>query len=77
MTVAQSGRLERVELPRWGNPDGKGYREHLFTALMDEPEGFFDGFTMPLGARAGWWQCRDHCAQEEFIRFTLDQASYR
>jgi hypothetical protein len=32
MTVAESGRLERVDVPRWGNPDGKPFREHLFTA---------------------------------------------
>ena len=39
VTVAESGRLERIDVPRWGNPDGKGYREHLFTALIAEPEG--------------------------------------
>lgn len=32
---AESGQLERVDLPRWGNPDGKGSREHPFTALLD------------------------------------------
>ena len=77
VTVAQSGRLERIDVPRWGNPDGKGYREHLFTALLEEPEGCFDGFTVPLSARAGWWQCPDHCADAEFLRFTIDRVSYR
>jgi hypothetical protein len=28
-------------------------------------------------ARAGWWQCADRCATEEFVRFTVDHASYR
>ncbi len=77
LTVAESGRLERVDVPRWGNPDGKEFREHLFTALMDGPEGSFDGFTIPIRYRAGWWHCPDHCADEEFIRFTLDHASYQ
>ena len=77
LTVAASGRLERVDLPRWGNPDGQKFREHTFTALMDGPEGTFSGFTIPLGCRAGWWECPDRCATEEFIRFTLDCADYR
>lgn len=77
LTVAASGRLERVDLPRWGNPDGQKFREHTFTALMDGQEGTFAGFTIPLGCRAGWWECPDRCATEEFIRFTLDCADYR
>ena len=77
LTVAASGRLERVDLPRWGNPDGQKFREHTFTALMDGPERTFSGFTIPLGCRAGWWECPDRCATEEFIRFTLDCADYR
>jgi hypothetical protein len=75
LTVAESGRLERVDLPRWGNPDGKKSREHRFTALLDGPEETFDGFTTPTRCRAGWWHCPDHCADEEFIRFTLDHAT--
>lgn len=77
LTVADSGRLERVDLPRWGNPDGRAFREHTFTAVMDGPEATYDGFTVPLGCRAGWWHCPDGCAEEEFIRFTLDDADYR
>jgi hypothetical protein len=77
LTVAVSGRLERLDLLRWGNPDGREFREHTFTALMDSPEGTFDGFTVPLACRAGWWHCPDRCANEEFIRFTLDRADYR
>jgi hypothetical protein len=77
LTVAESGRLERLDLPRWGNPDGQGLRDHTFTALMDGPEGTFDGFTIPLACRAGWWRCPDRCANEEFIRFAVDRADYR
>ena len=81
LTVGESGRLERLDLPRWGNPDGQEFREHTFTALMDGAEtdgaeGTFDGFTIPLRCRAGWWHCPDRCASEEFIRFTLERAVY-
>jgi hypothetical protein len=55
--------------------DGKKSREHRFTALLDGPEETFDGFTTPTRCRAGWWHCPDHCADEEFIRFTLDHAT--
>ena len=77
LTVADSGRLERVDLPRWGNPDGGQYPEHTFTAVMDGPEVTYDGFTVPLSGRAGWWHCPDGCATEEFIRFSLDGGDYR
>lgn len=53
LTIAESGWLERVDIPRSGNPDGKEYREHIFTALMDGSEGSFDGFTIPTSCRAG------------------------
>jgi hypothetical protein len=77
LTVADSGRLERVDLLRWGDPDGREFREHTFTAVMDGREAAYDGFTIPLGCRAGWWHCPDGCAKEEFIRFALDHAVYR
>jgi hypothetical protein len=77
LTVAESGRLERVDIARWGNPEGKKFREHIFTALLDGPEGSFDEFTIPTSCRAGWWHCPDHCADQEFIRFTLDHATYQ
>lgn len=77
LTVAPSGALERVDVSRWDHPDGKPFREHLFTAVMNGDEVSFDGFTIPAEARAGWWHCPDRCASEEFIRLTIDQASYR
>jgi hypothetical protein len=52
-------------------------RAAVFRAVMDGPEATYDGFTVPLGCRAGWWHCPDGCAEEEFIRFALDDADYR
>jgi hypothetical protein len=83
ITVDDTGSLDRVDVPWWGQPDGKTFGEHLFTALRDGPEGTFDGFTIAATARAGWWHCPDRCATSEFIcatsefiRFTIDHASY-
>jgi hypothetical protein len=44
---------------------------------MDGPEVTFDGFTIAVACRAGWWHGPDRCANQEFIQFTLDRAVYR
>ncbi|MBB5874282.1 hypothetical protein F4553_007716 [Allocatelliglobosispora scoriae] len=77
ITVADTGTLTRVDVPRWGQPGGTAFGEHLFTAVLDGPERDFDGYTIPVTGRAGWWHCPDGCASEEFIRFSIDQAHYR
>jgi hypothetical protein len=77
ITVNDAGALDRVDVPRWGQPEGRTFGEHLFTAVLDGPEATFDGFTIATTARAGWWHCPDRCAASEFIRFTIDHASYR
>lgn len=76
LTVAPSGALESVTLPRWGNPDNGPHREHLFTALFDS-ESRFEAYVVPTSVRAGWWQCPDRCASEEFLRFDIAEARYR
>jgi hypothetical protein len=76
VTVAASGQLERVELPRWGDPDGNGFRDHIMIAVMGDGEGVFDGFTIPTSCRAGWW-APERGETKDFIRFTIDHATYR
>jgi hypothetical protein len=44
---------------------------------LDAPQATLDGFTIAASARTGWWHCPDRCATEEFIRFTVEHASYR
>ena len=51
--------------------------EHLDDRRSTGPEATYDGFTIPVGCRAGWWHCPDGCAKEEFIRFALEEADYR
>lgn len=77
VTVVPDGRLARVELPRWGDPDGAPPREHLFTAEFGDAELTADGITVPAEGRAGWWRCPDRCADEEFFRFQVVAAEFR
>ena len=77
ITVGEAGDLTRIELPRWGNPDGRKHHDHLFTAEPDEREITVDGLTIPMGAAGGWWHCTDGCAEEPFIRLTVEDARYR
>ncbi|MHA6794250.1 DUF6544 family protein [Pseudonocardia bannensis] len=76
LRVGPAGALESVSLPRWGNPDGTGFAEHPFTALVHE-EARFDGFTVPARLSAGWWNGTDVRATGGFIQFTVDAANYR
>ncbi|WP_316690289.1 DUF6544 family protein [Pseudonocardia sp. H11422] len=76
LSVARSGALESVSLPRWGDPDRTGFAEHPFTALVHE-EARFEGFTVPARLSAGWWYGTDRWATGEFIRFTVTTATYR
>ncbi|MEW9550214.1 DUF6544 family protein [Nonomuraea sp. NPDC050783] len=76
LTVAADGRLERVTVPRWGNPDRGACRRHLFgVECLDELT--FDGFTVPGRVRAGWWPGTPLWEEGELVRFTIDDAVYR
>lgn len=77
ITVAETGALTRVDLPRWGNPDGRDHREHMFSADLDVREITVDGLTIPSGASGGWWRCPDGCADEPFIRLAVDTARFQ
>ncbi|MFG2006806.1 DUF6544 family protein [Spirillospora sp. NPDC048911] len=76
VTVAASGALTSVSLPRWGNPDGHAHRQHTFGVKVYS-ETTFDGFTIPSYATAGWWHGTDRWADGQFIRFRVDHASFR
>lgn len=76
VTVAPSGALEAVTIPRWGNPDKGEYQEHIFGVEV-RAEDTFDGFTIPSVVRGGWWYGTDRWPDGEFIRFTIDLATYR
>ncbi|GAA1908789.1 hypothetical protein GCM10009716_18410 [Streptomyces sodiiphilus] len=75
LTVSPSGAPESVTVPRWGNPDKAGYREHTFGGVFTD-QAFFDGFTIPCGGRFGWWYGSSRWPKGEFFHMTIDHAAY-
>ena len=53
VSVDEVGRLETVALPRWGNPDGRTYREHPFGVRFDG-EQRIGGVTVARTVTVGW-----------------------
>ncbi|MEV5570144.1 DUF6544 family protein [Spirillospora sp. NPDC052269] len=76
LTVLPSGQLISVATPRWGDPGGDGFGEHLF-GMRVQRERTFDGFTVPSLAQAGWGLGTADWRDGEFFRFVLDHAAYR
>ncbi|RFU38377.1 hypothetical protein DZF91_28005 [Actinomadura logoneensis] len=76
LTVHPSGRLVSVTVPRWGNPGGGAFGEHLFGVRVQR-ERTFGGFTIPSLAQAGWGLGTPDWTEGEFFRFAVDGADYR
>ena len=75
--AADDGRLKAVTLPRWADPDGRGFRYVDFGALAEE-EATFDGYTIATRLRVGYYPGTARFESEgEFFRVTIDHASYR
>lgn len=58
-----------LSFPRWGNPDGKGYRMSEFR-VKQEQEGTFQGRTIPVKIVAGW-------PEGDFFRAKIRDAEYK
>jgi uncharacterized protein DUF6544 len=54
IAVDGSGRITRVSLKRWGNPDGGAFRLLDFGGVVEE-ERTFPGYTIPTRLRVGWY----------------------
>ncbi|MEV4258459.1 DUF6544 family protein, partial [Spirillospora sp. NPDC049652] len=76
LTVHPSGRLVSVSIPRWGDPGGDGFGEHLFGVRVQR-ERTFGGFTVPSLAQAGWGLGTPDWQDGEFFRFSVDRIDYR
>ena len=77
LRVDHHGRLRSLRCDRWGDPDGEGFREAVFGAIVED-EASFDGVTIPSRLRAGWnFDGEDFADGGEFFRVTVDDASYR
>jgi Family of unknown function (DUF6544) len=76
-TTDEDGRVRSVKMRRWCNPDGGVFRYEDFGAIVEE-EAAFGGFTIPRRLRSGWYFGTDRFESEgEFIRLTIDDATYR
>ncbi|MEC4894868.1 MAG: DUF6544 family protein [Oscillatoria sp. PMC 1051.18] len=77
LTTENTGRLNSVELRRWGNPDNTEFRYLNFGGIVEQ-EGNFGGYTIPTRLRVGWYMNSDRFESEgEFFRVTVDDAIYR
>ena len=70
LEIGEDGRLLRASLPRWGDPDKKGWREEGFGVEVEE-EARFGGYTIPRTIRGGWQ------GHGDFIRQTIARAEFR
>ncbi|HLM74104.1 MAG TPA: DUF6544 family protein, partial [Polyangiaceae bacterium] len=77
MTVDERGALRSVSMPRWGDPDGRGFRALPFGGVV-EGERTFEGFTIPTKLRVGWHFGSERFESEgEFFRCEIEKATFR
>lgn len=76
INVDQSGQLTDIRMTRWGNPDGTGFGDHPFGAVV-EAERCFGPVTIPSSIRAGWWWGTDRQDDGEFFRADITAAAFR
>jgi hypothetical protein len=72
-----SGKLQSLQLERWGNPPESPKFDYFAFGGVIEEEASFGGFTVPTRLRIGWHAGTDRFEKEgEFIRVTVDGAEY-
>lgn len=76
VVVSDHGSLESAQLLRWGDPEGHGCGQHLFTALCTGEKRFGD-VVMPAHIEAGWGDVMKDGVEGSFIEFDLDGADFR
>ncbi len=75
MNFDADNRLTELTLPRWGNPDGTGFREETFAVAFDG-EKAFDGVILPASFEAGWRPGPSENGEGVFFRATIDAAAF-
>lgn len=71
------GFVQSIAVARWGNPDGKSFREIDFGAFVEQ-EATFGGYTIPARLRAGWYIGSDRFESDgRFFHVTIDDAVFR
>jgi hypothetical protein len=75
--ISDNGRLESVNMPRWGNPGGLKFDYYKCGGTVEE-EATFGGYTIPVRMRVGWHFGTERFETEgEFFRVVIDDAIYR
>lgn len=74
--IDDEGALRTVSLPRWGDPDGQGYREVPFGVSFGDPTRH-DGIAVPMTLTAGWWWGEPDWTDRTFFRATVDDVAWR
>jgi hypothetical protein len=75
LSVALSGTVEKVTIPRWASVAKGPFREHLFGADLLS-EATFDGYTIPTTIVAGYDYGCEHWPDCAFIRQVIDHATF-
>lgn len=70
------GRLERIELDRWGTPPGMPFGLYRFGAFLDQ-ERLFDGYRVPTVVRGGWHPGTDGWEQGMFLHYRVLRCRFR
>jgi hypothetical protein len=77
LAIDEQGRPKTVQLPRWGNPEGKAFRYEDFGGIVEE-EDTFHGYTIPTLLRVGWYVNTPRFETDgEFFRVRIDEVTYR
>ncbi|MFZ4507768.1 MAG: DUF6920 family protein [Fimbriimonas sp.] len=76
LTLGNSGRLESIMMPRWGNPEGGACAIQNFGGII-EKERTFGAFTIPSKVRMGWHFGTDRFSTGEFFRCEITHAEFR
>lgn len=71
LEIGEEGELRGARMQRWGNPDGTGFRRHLFTVSF-HAERTFDGITIPAQFSTAWGTGED----KEFFRAEIVSADF-
>ena len=76
-TIDEEGHLEACAMERWGNPEGEAWHYAPFGGVVEE-ERRFGAYRVPSKLRVGWHFGTERFESEgEFIRITVDEATFR
>ncbi|MGD2182282.1 DUF6920 family protein [Lusitaniella coriacea] len=76
LTFDDTARLQSIQLPRWGNPEGAAFHFVNFGGIVEE-EKTFSGYRIPSRLRVGWYFGSARFPSEgEFFRVAIDDAIY-